>query len=61
MLDWIADQTTFAVVGALMPVYDFLIDGTSRYLGHSSAYSAPMPLSSRRRTNAMPGEAIPAA
>ena len=31
MLDWIADQTTFAVVGALMPVYDFLIDGTSRY------------------------------
>ncbi len=31
MLDWIADQTTMAVIGALMPVYDFLIDGTSRY------------------------------
>ncbi len=31
MLDWIADQTTMAVVGALMPAYDFLIDGTSRY------------------------------
>jgi sterol desaturase/sphingolipid hydroxylase (fatty acid hydroxylase superfamily) len=31
MLDWIADQTTMAVVGALMPIYDFLVDGTSRY------------------------------
>lgn len=31
MLDWIADQVMLGIAGALMPAYDFLLDGTSRY------------------------------
>ena len=31
MLDWIADHARNMFVAALMPVYDFLVDGSSRY------------------------------
>lgn len=30
-LDWIAQNVLHAVVGAVMPIYDFLLDGSSRY------------------------------